>query len=99
LGKKKFLKKKIRLFEDATNFGFFFLCHPWGTQGFPKKVCPFGPAIWPAIANNYTMNLYEQRAFLFRYISLKIKHWGVFKNYAYFWGKQIKKKINTPEYD
>ena len=32
---------------------------PW------KIVCPFGPAVWPAIANIYT-NICERRALLFR---------------------------------
>ena len=46
LGKNKFLKKKIRLFEDETNFGFFSYVTPGVLKGSLKKsahsVQPFG---------------------------------------------------------
>ena len=36
-----------------------------GIHGFPKNVSPFGPAVWPAVANIQT-NEYERSALLYR---------------------------------
>ena len=39
-------------FEKMSNF-LDYVSHQGGNNGFPKKICQFGPAFWPAKASNY----------------------------------------------
>ena len=52
---------KIKFWKKFTS-NFFSLCYPQGySKVSSKNVSPFGPVIWPAIANIYT-HMYKQRA-------------------------------------
>jgi hypothetical protein len=50
---KKYVGKNSNFEGKKTHIILAYIIHilPQGTHGFPKKISPFGRAVWPAIAN------------------------------------------------
>ena len=57
--------KKIRIFKRKNVEFVLAYVTPGEPKGFFKHFSPFGPAVWPAIANIQT-DMYERRALLYR---------------------------------